>query len=112
MTTRREPDARPAPDLVDREFTAPGPNQLWVADITYVPTAAGFLYLAVVLAPRALHEARRKAGSARRRRGTGGDRHRATRRSLHSATLHAGYPCGAVAEKHHETTICKLLLIP
>ena len=49
VTTRRDQDARPAPDLVDRKFTAPGPNQLWVADITYVPTAAGFLYLAVVL---------------------------------------------------------------
>ena len=48
-TTRRDKDARPAPDLVDRNFTASRPNQLWVADITYVPTAAGFLYLAVVL---------------------------------------------------------------
>ena len=48
-TTRRDHDARPAPDLVDRNFTACGPNQLWVADITYVPTAAGFLYLAIVL---------------------------------------------------------------
>ncbi len=36
-------------DLVDRNFTADRPNQLWVADITYVPTVAGFLYLAVVL---------------------------------------------------------------
>jgi len=34
---------------VDRKFSASGPNQLWVADITYVPTATGFLYLAVVL---------------------------------------------------------------
>ena len=49
FTTRRDADARPAPDLVDRDFTADGPNQLWVADITYVPTWAGFLYLAVVL---------------------------------------------------------------
>jgi putative transposase len=40
---------RPAPDLVDRNFTAEKPDQLWVADITYVPTSAGFLYLAVVL---------------------------------------------------------------
>jgi putative transposase len=46
ITTRRDRDARPAPDLVDRNFTADRPNQLWVADITYVPTAAGFLYLA------------------------------------------------------------------
>jgi len=48
-TTRRDISARPAPDLVDRQFAADGPNQLWVADITYVPTWAGFLYLAVVL---------------------------------------------------------------
>src|ERR1700730_8206690 len=49
ITTRRDRDARPAPDLVDRNFTAARPNHLWVADITYIPTAAGFLYLAVVL---------------------------------------------------------------
>jgi putative transposase len=48
-TTRRDQDARPAPDLVDRNFVASGPNELWVADITFVPTASGFLYLAVVL---------------------------------------------------------------
>ncbi len=47
--TRREPQARPAPDLVERDFSADGPDELWVADITYVPTQAGFLYLAVVL---------------------------------------------------------------
>ena len=48
-TTRRDKEARPAPDLVDRNFVAVRPNQLWVADITFVPTASGFLYLAVVL---------------------------------------------------------------
>jgi putative transposase len=48
-TTRRTRDARPAPDLVERRFKAAGPDELWVADITYVPTWAGFLYLAVVL---------------------------------------------------------------
>ncbi len=48
-TTRRDPKARPAPDLVERKFVANGPNQLWVADMTYIPTASGFLYLAVVL---------------------------------------------------------------
>ena len=48
-TTVREPRQRPAPDLVDRDFTVDGPNKLWVADITYVPTWAGFLYLAVVV---------------------------------------------------------------
>jgi putative transposase len=49
ITTVRDRDARPAPDLVERNFTAVGPNCLWVADITYIPTWAGFLYLAVVL---------------------------------------------------------------
>jgi putative transposase len=49
-TTQREADARrPAPDLVQRHFCADAPNQLWVADATYVPTVVGFLYLAVVL---------------------------------------------------------------
>jgi putative transposase len=48
-TTRRDPAARPAPDLVDRTFVAERPDQLWVADITYIPTWSGFLYLAVVL---------------------------------------------------------------
>jgi putative transposase len=48
-TTRRDKEARPAPDLVDRDFNAVGPDKLWVADITFVPTAKGFMYLAVVL---------------------------------------------------------------
>ena len=48
-TTVRDRDARPAPDLVDRKFTATAPNQLWVADITYVPTWSGFLFVAIVL---------------------------------------------------------------
>lgn len=49
VTTRRDPEARLAPDLVDRDFATEAPNRLWAADITYVPTAAGFLYLAIVL---------------------------------------------------------------
>jgi len=49
VTTRRDERQRPAPDLVKREFIADGPNQLWVADMTYVPTWAGFIFLAVVL---------------------------------------------------------------
>jgi putative transposase len=48
-TTRRDLRARPVPDLVERDFTASGPDRLWVADITYVPTWSGFLYLAVVV---------------------------------------------------------------
>jgi putative transposase len=42
-------ETAPAADLVDRVFVAKRPGALWVADITYVPTAEGFLYLAVVL---------------------------------------------------------------
>jgi len=48
-TTVRDRAAVVAPDLVKRDFRAQRPNQLWVADITYVPTWAGFLYVAVVL---------------------------------------------------------------
>src|SRR6202049_236249 len=48
VTTVRD-GARQALDLVDRNFTADRPDMLWVADITYIPTWAGFLYLAVVL---------------------------------------------------------------
>jgi len=48
-TTKRDRDARPAPDLVERDFSSEGPDRLWVADITYIPTWSGFLYLAAVL---------------------------------------------------------------
>jgi putative transposase len=48
-TTVRDTNAQPAPDLVERNFSASGPNRLWVADISYIPTWTGFLYLAVVL---------------------------------------------------------------
>lgn len=49
ITTQRQERVRPAPDLVQRHFHADQPNLLWVADATYIPTVAGFLYLAVVL---------------------------------------------------------------
>ena len=48
-TTVRDKKVRPAPDLVERNFSAEGRDRLWVADITYIPTWAGFLYLAVVM---------------------------------------------------------------
>ena len=38
-----------APNLLDRQFTAPGANKVWLADMTYIPTGEGWLYLAVVL---------------------------------------------------------------
>ena len=49
VTTERDDKARPAPDLVNRQFVAGRANELWVSDITYVPTWAGFIYLAIVL---------------------------------------------------------------
>jgi putative transposase len=48
-TTRRNEDAIPAPDLVDRRFLAAKPDRLWLADITYLPPREGFLYLAFIL---------------------------------------------------------------
>ena len=46
--TRQDPRADAAPDRVDRKLVATAPNQLWVADVTYVPTVQGWLYLACV----------------------------------------------------------------
>ena len=48
-TTRRDPRAAPAPDLLGRDFVAAQPNRVWLADITYLPTQEGFLYLAFIL---------------------------------------------------------------
>jgi putative transposase len=48
-TTRQDPLAAPAPDLVERDFRATAPDRLWTADITYLPTDKGFLYLAFIL---------------------------------------------------------------
>ncbi len=47
-STRQDPTATPAPDLVDRNFTADAPNRLWVADISRIPTGEGPLWLASV----------------------------------------------------------------
>ncbi|RUP96289.1 IS3 family transposase [Corynebacterium pseudodiphtheriticum] len=48
VTTRRSKTVDTRPDLVGREFTASGPNKLWVADITYVRTKKGFVYTAFI----------------------------------------------------------------
>lgn len=48
-TTTNDPSKKPAPNVLDQAFTAIHPNQKWVADITYLSTAQGFVYLAVVL---------------------------------------------------------------
>ncbi len=48
-TTIPDDDAARPADLVDRRFEAAGPNRLWLADITYVPTWSGFAYVAFVI---------------------------------------------------------------
>jgi putative transposase len=48
-TTQSDPAAMRPADLVDRQFTAPRPNQLWVADFNYVATWRGFVYVAFVI---------------------------------------------------------------
>ena len=48
-TTVADDKAPPAPDLVERRFEADAPNRLWLADITYVPTLDGYLFLGVVM---------------------------------------------------------------
>ena len=48
-TTLPDATAPPAPDLVERKFVAEQPNRLWLADLTYVPTLEGWLFLAVVM---------------------------------------------------------------
>jgi putative transposase len=48
-TTKPDPGAPRHPDLVGRDFTATGPNQLWVTDLTYVPTWAGVAYVCFII---------------------------------------------------------------
>ena len=48
-TTQVDPSKRPAENKLDRDFTAEAPNRKWATDITYLPTAAGWVYLAVVI---------------------------------------------------------------
>ena len=47
--TKSNPRRAPAPDLLKRNFSANRPNQIWMADISYVKTGQGFLYLATVM---------------------------------------------------------------
>ena len=49
FTTVADPDAVRAPDLVNRDFTAAGPDQLWVTDLTYVPTRSGMAYVCFIV---------------------------------------------------------------
>jgi putative transposase len=49
FTTVQDPDAVRAPDLVNRNFKAAAPNQLWVTDLTYVPTRSGMAYVCFIV---------------------------------------------------------------
>jgi len=49
ITTHSDPSAQVAPNLLQRDFSAEEPDTKWVADTTYIWTAEGWLYLAVVL---------------------------------------------------------------
>lgn len=49
VTTQRQPDAIPAPNLLNQDFSAMAANTKWVGDITYIDTAQGWLYLAIIL---------------------------------------------------------------
>lgn len=48
-TTQKDPNAIPAPNLLNQDFSSPAPDRKWVSDITYIDTAEGWLYLAAVL---------------------------------------------------------------
>ena len=48
-TTKADPSKRPAANVLDRDFTAERPNRKWVTDITYLPTLAGWVYLAAIV---------------------------------------------------------------
>lgn len=48
-TTQRNPEAIPAPNLLNQDFSSPAPDRKWVSDITYIATAEGWLYLAAIL---------------------------------------------------------------
>jgi putative transposase len=70
LTTRSDASHPVAPNVLNREFHAKAPNKKWVTDITYIPTAQGWLYLAVILdlysrmvvGWRVLGQLRREAG--------------------------------------------------
>jgi transposase InsO family protein len=50
VTTKANPKAKTAPNILQQDFTAASPDQRWIADITYVATAQGWLYVAAIRA--------------------------------------------------------------
>ena len=80
VVTTAKSDSRQAPDLVKRDFTASVPDRLWVADITYVPTWAGFLCCRG-LAPPGLEASYALQG------GSQNDRRDSCSRRVHSPTI-------------------------
>ena len=48
-TTQRNPEAIPAPNLLNQDFSSPAPDRKWLSDITYIDTAEGWLYLAAIV---------------------------------------------------------------
>ena len=94
-TTRRALRARPAPDRVERRFEADEPNRLWVADITYVPTLVGFVYLAIVtrrVQPAGCRLGDGGAPAHRAGHRSVGDGHRAAPTRSGRASLRPGLP--------------------
>ncbi len=85
-TTIRDESQVSTVDLVDRQFKADGPDQLWVADITYIPTWAGFVYLAIVLDVWS----RKIVGWAMARHLANRARARGVERGAHAATANRG----------------------
>jgi putative transposase len=63
FTTRADPGATRAPDLVNRDFTAHRPDALWVTDLTYVPTRSGVAYVSPPTPPHPLNPAMRRCGA-------------------------------------------------
>ena len=68
-TTRQSRTAKAAPDLLQREFTALRPHQIWTSDITYIWTEEGWLYLAIILDALPPHLLRAGGDNVRSSRG-------------------------------------------
>lgn len=115
VTTKRNPKHAVAPNLLAQDFTAERPNEKWTGDITYVPTAQGWLYLAVMLdvfsrrvigwamssrCDELLVETALRMALARRRPEAGLLHHTAPRQSIHQSSVSAGVRGGGDHGEH------------